>query len=177
MKATKSAPRYAKSLLELAIEQGKLDGISADMKAIIETFEETRDFQIFLDSPVIKADKKIEIFGELFPSFDQLTSSFITLMVQNKRESSLAQIAASFEAQMREHLGIKPVTIISAKVLDDATKKTIIAKLEKSLEGKLELDEQIDPNLIGGFIIQMGDTRIDASISNKLKNLKVSLTR
>lgn len=177
MKVTKSAPRYAKALLELAIEQGKLDGVSADMKAVTEVFKETHDFQVFLDSPVIKGDKKIAIFGELFPSFDPLTSSFIELLIQNKREKALAQIAASYETQVQAHLGINPITLISAQKLDEQTKKVILDKLDKSLEGSLKVTEEIDPNLIGGFIIQMGDTRIDASVSNKLKNLKVSLTR
>jgi F-type H+-transporting ATPase subunit delta len=61
--------------------------------------------------------------------------------------------------------------------MDSATKQTIVEKLEKSIKGTLELDEQVDASLIGGFIIKMGDTQVDASVANKLKNLKVSLTR
>lgn len=177
MKATKSASRYAKALLELAIEHGKTDGVSADMRALLSAFEETREFQLFLDSPVINGEKKNAIFKELFPQFDTLTSSFVSLIVKNRRENALAQIAASYEAQLKAHLGIVPVTLVSAQKLDEATKKTILAKLDKAIEGKLELDEQIDSSLIGGFIIKMGDTHIDASVSNKLENLKVSLTR
>lgn len=176
MKATKSAVRYAKALLELAVEQGKTDGVAADMKALLEAFE-NREFQLFLDSPVIKSDKKNAIFAELFPQFDALTSSFISLLVKNRREGALAQIAASFEMQLKAHLGIVPVTIVSASPLDDKTRKMILEKLDKSIEGKLELDEQLDSSIIGGFIIKMGDTHLDASVSNKLENLKVSLTR
>lgn len=177
MKATKSAARYAKALLELAIENGKTDRVSADMKLVLQAFKDTREFQLFLDSPVINAEKKSNVFNELFPDFDSLTSSFIQLMIKNRRENALAQIAASFEAQLKAHLGIIPVTLISAKALDAQTKKTILGKLEGSLKGTLEVDEEIDASLIGGFVIKMGDTQIDASVSSKLKNLKVSLTR
>ncbi|MGV3631350.1 MAG: ATP synthase F1 subunit delta [Bacteroidota bacterium] len=177
MKATKSAPRYAKALLELAIEQNKTQEVSQDMHRFSDAFQETREFQLFLDSPVIKADKKNAILNEVFPGFDMLTKSFIELLVKKGRENALGQIAESFDAQLKSHMGIIPVSIISAQPLDDATKKTILSKLEKSLHGKLELEERIDPSLIGGFIVKMGDTQIDASVSNKLKNLKVNLTR
>lgn len=177
MKSSKSASRYAKALLELAIEQNKTPQVSVDMRRFLNAFEETREFQLFLDSPVIKADKKNAILNELFPSFDPLTKSFVELMVRNRRENILAEISASFEAQLKVHSGIVPVTLVSAQALDEATKKTILSKLEASIKGTLELEEKIDPSLIGGFIIKMGDTQIDASVSNKLKNLKVSLTR
>ncbi|MCE3295322.1 MAG: synthase subunit delta [Crocinitomicaceae bacterium] len=177
MKATKSASRYAKALLELAIEQNKTEVVSRDMRRFTEAFRETREFQLFLDSPVINADKKNAILNEVFPGFDMLTRSFIELLVRKGRENALGQIADSFDAQLKSHLGIIPVTLISAQALDEATKKTILSKLEKSLNGKLELEEKIDPSLIGGFIVKMGDTQIDASVSNKLKNLKVNLTR
>ncbi|TNE55447.1 MAG: ATP synthase F1 subunit delta [Bacteroidetes bacterium] len=177
MIVTKSASRYAKALLELATEQGKLDQVSADMKAVINVFEDTRDFQLFLDSPVIGGDKKFAIFKELFPQFDELTTAFIQLMIRNKRENILGEIAHSYGKQLQSQLGINPVTITSASALDDKTKSAILSKLEKSLNGKLEVEEKIDADLIGGFIVQVGDTRIDASVANKLNSLKVSLTR
>lgn len=177
MKATKSASRYAKAFLELAVEQNKTEQVSNDMRAFLAANSETREFQLFLDSPIIHADKKNAILNEVFPSFDSLTRSFIELIVRNGREGALAQIAEAYEGQLKQHLGITPVTLVSAHPLDAATKKVILSKLEASLKGKLELEEKIDTSLIGGFIVKMGDTQIDASVLNKLKNLKVSLTR
>ena len=75
MKSTKSAVRYAKALLELAIEQNKLEAISNDMNAIIAANDETRDFQLFLSSPLIQAEKKVSIFNQLFDYFDELSLS------------------------------------------------------------------------------------------------------
>jgi F-type H+-transporting ATPase subunit delta len=177
MKVTKSASRYAKALLDLAIENNKLDQILADMQALIDANAETREFQLFLDNPIIQVDKKITILKEIFGQFDNLSQSFVTLIVKNKRENALVQIADSFKAQVKEHLGIVSVSLISAQQLDASTKNVIISKLEKSLVGKIELEEKIDASLIGGFIVKMGDTQIDASVSNKLRNLKTSLTR
>ena len=177
MKGTKAASRYAKSLLELAIENNKIESISADMRALSAANRETREFQLFLNSPVINADKKNAIFGELFGAFDAITSSFVTLVIKNRRESILPEIADSFDAQVKEYMGIVPVTLISAQPLDEATKTAILGKVQATVKGTLELEEQIDPSLLGGFVVRMGDTQIDASVSNQLKNLKQRLTR
>jgi F-type H+-transporting ATPase subunit delta len=177
MKVTKSAARYAKALLELAIENKKIDQTLADMQALIRANAETRDFQLFLENPIINSEKKNSILNEIFDQFDALTTSFVALIVKNKREGALVQIAESFQLQVKEFLGIVPVTIISAQSLDASTRGTILSKLEKSIQGKIELDEKIDASLIGGFIVKMGDTQVDASVSNKLRNLKTSLTR
>jgi F-type H+-transporting ATPase subunit delta len=176
MKGTRSASRYAKALLELAIENNKLNDISADLSVFKNAHADTRDFQVFLDSPVISSDKKISIFKELFPQFDKLTSSFIDLIIKNGRESILPAIVASFDEQMKAHLGIVPVTLVSATPLDDATKKAILAKVQAQVSGTLEVVEKIDASLLGGFIVKLGDTQIDASISNQLKTLKQRLS-
>lgn len=177
MKGTKAASRYAKALLELAIEHNKLDQVSADMQTLSAANRETKEFQLFLDSPVINAEKKNSIFRELFGQFDKVTIMFMELITKNGREAILPEIAASYEAQLKAHQGIVPVTLVSAKALDQATKKTILDKVQASVNGKIELEEQIDESLLGGFIVRMGDNRIDASVANQLKNLKQRLTR
>lgn len=177
MRGTKSAVRYAKALLELALENNLVDQVMADMKQIIVANNETKDFQSFLDSPIVGSEKKLSILKSLFPAHQKLTTSFIDLIVNNKREKALAQIADSYISLVKETQGIVSVTLTSAQVLDAATKKEILDKLAVSIKGTLEIEEKIDSSLIGGFIIKMGDTQIDASISNKIKNLKTSLTR
>lgn len=177
MKGTKAASRYAKALLELAIEQNKLDKIAADMAYLAKVNHDEKDFAVLLNSPVVKADKKIAIFNELFGQFDELTTKFIDLIAKNRRESLLAEIAHSFEAQVKEYKGIVPVTLISATALDNATKDAIIAKVKGSVNGQPEITEVIDDELIGGFIVRMGDRQIDASIASQFNNLKQRLTR
>ena len=96
MKSTKSAIRYAKALLELSTENSNLEDVSSDMKRIVESSRETNDFKVFLNSPVIKTDKKIQIMKVLFVGFENLTMSFIDLITKNKREYLLVEIAEAF---------------------------------------------------------------------------------
>jgi F-type H+-transporting ATPase subunit delta len=177
MKSTKSAVRYAKALLELAIEQNKLEAISNDMKAIIAANEETRDFQLFLSSPLIQAEKKVSIFNQLFDYFEELSLSFVSLITKNGRENILVEIAASFQDQVKAYKGIVPVTLVSSKKLDENTVNAILAKVKPAVKGEIELTEKIDEEILGGFVVKIGNTQVDASVANQLKNLKQRLTR
>jgi F-type H+-transporting ATPase subunit delta len=177
MKGSKIAGRYATALLELSIEQNKVDQVLADMKYLLEVNNETRDFQLLLDSPIVKGDKKIAIFEELFGQFEEVSTSFVKLITNNGRESYLPTIAEAFDAQVKEHRGIVPITIISAVPLANSTKDIILEKVEKGVNGKLEVTELIDSSLIGGFIVRMGDKQIDASVASQFNDLKQCLTR
>jgi F-type H+-transporting ATPase subunit delta len=177
MNSTKAASRYAKALLELAIEQGNLDKVAADMAYMHKVCTEEKDFVILLNSPIIKSDKKISIFQSIFGDFDRLSSMFIELIAKNRREYMLGEIASSFGAQLKAHKGIVPVTLISAKSLNAKTRDVIMEKISASVKGKLEVTEVIDESLIGGFVVRMDDKQIDASISTQFKNLKQRLTR
>ena len=177
MKSTKAASRYAKALLELAMDQGVQDKIAADMAYVSKIYLEEKDFVNLLNSPIVKADKKISIFKTLFVDFDNLTTMFIDLIAKNRREYMLGEIAFSFNAQLKEIKGIVPVTIVSAKTLHAATKETILEKLKVSMKVQFEINEVIDESLIGGFIVRMDDKEIDASVSSQFKNLKQRLTR
>jgi len=177
MKSTKSAVRYAKALLELAIEQNKLEAISNDMNAIIAANEETRDFQLFLSSPLIQAEKKVSIFNQLFDYFEELSLSFVSLITKNGRENILVEIAASFQDQVKAYKGIVPVTLVSSKKLDETTVNAILAKVKPAVKGEIELTEKIDEEILGGFVVKIGNTQVDASVANQLKNLKQRLTR
>ena len=177
MKSTKAASRYAKALLELAIENNKVDAIAKDMQHLAAVCAENPDFIKFLNSPVVRADKKISIFSEIFGQFDKITTLFVNLIFTNRREFLFAEIAHSFNDQMKAYKGIVPMTITSASPLAASTKESILSKILGSVKGELEITEEIDPELIGGFIVRMGDTQIDASISNQLNNLKQRLTK
>jgi F-type H+-transporting ATPase subunit delta len=177
MNSTKAASRYAKALLELAVEQNCLESVSADMAYLRRMCLEEKDFLILLHSPVINSAKKISIFNSLFGEFERLSMLFVELIAKNRRESMLPEISSSFEAQLKAHYGIIPVTLISAKPLSNVTKEAIMKKVTASINGKPEVSEIIDESLIGGFLVRMGNKQIDASISSQLMNLKQRLTR
>lgn len=177
MKSTKVASRYAKALLELAIDQKKVDSVLGDMNFLLETSNSTRDFELLIESPIIKADKKIAVFKLIFEQFEEVTMSFVELITNNGREGFLPQIAEEFDVQVKSHKGIVPMTLVSAKPLDEATKKLILEKIQVAVKGTLEVTEKIDESLIGGFVVKMGDIQIDASIANQFSKLKQRLTR
>ena len=129
MKISKSASRYAQALLDLAIEQNKLDAVAADMKYMATVCAENPELELMLQSPVVKADKKLSVLNAVFDQFDQLTNLFVDLIVKNGREAYLSQIASSFDVLLKAHLGIVPVTLISAQKLDDKVKKEIVSKV------------------------------------------------
>lgn len=176
MKGTKVAVRYAKSLLELALEKGNLDSVAGDMHFFTQTLEENKELSVFLNNPVIDAEKKTSVFKAVFAQFEEVTMSFFALVTKNGRESVLPAIAKAFDAEVKAYKGIVAVELITAVALDDATRKSILAKVDAHVNGTLEVKETIDTDLIGGFIVKMGDKQIDASISNQLNNLKQRLT-
>jgi len=175
MKSTKSAIRYAKALLELSIENSNLDEVSSDMKRIVESSNETNDFKVFLSSPVIKSDKKIEVLKVLFVGFEKLTSSFIDLITKNKREYLLVEIAEAYLYLLKKYQKIVPVSITSARKLEKETLNQILDKMKSHVEGDFEVTEEVDESLIGGFIVRMDDKQIDASVLTQLNRMKQEL--
>ena len=177
MRGSKVASRYAQALLDLAIEKNVLDAVVGDMNYLLEVCESNREFELLLSSPVVNADKKISIFKAIFDQFEEVSEAFVALITKNRRESLLPDIAASFDALVKEHKGIVPVTVISATPLDAQVKADILRKVEAYTKGTLEVSEEIDESIIGGFIVKMGNSRIDASVTTQLAQLKQRLTR
>lgn len=177
MKSSKVASRYAKSLLEIAIEQNKIDSVLGDMKFLLEINNESRDLELLIQSPIVNSDKKIDIFEKIFEQFEEVSMAFLRLITKNRRESFMPQIAEAFIALVKEHKGIVPVSLISARPLDAKTKEMITSKVQAMVSGQLEIEEKIDESIIGGFIVRMGDTQIDASVASQFNNLKQRLTR
>ena len=172
MKSNKSAVRYATALLELAIEHNKVELIEQDILQLLKTAEEVHDFQVFLNSPLIIIDKKIAAIKQIFTDFNQTTIDFLSLVTQNGRETVMIDIAKQFVSLLKAQRGIVPITIISAQQLEDHTKQSILSKISAAITGTAEITEQIDADLIGGFIVRMGDHQIDASVASQLKRLK-----
>ncbi len=174
MSVTRIASRYAKSLIELAQDQGKLEVVKED----IATFKQVlgnRDFELLIKSPIIQGDKKQSIFKRIFSGkIDTLTESFFDIVIRKGRESVLVDITEAFEDQYR---GLKNIT--KAKVTT-ATQMTPaqLAKIKAGLlgmdivKGSVELECEVDPNLIGGFVLEIEDKLYDASVKNKLAQLK-----
>ena len=167
------AARYAKSLLDLAVERGQLEPVYSDMLYLQRLTKESRDFLNLLRSPVVKNDTKARALNAVTAGkVNDLTGAFINLMVSKNRESGLPEIITAFVSQYKDLKGIRLVKLTTAVPVTEATKQAIIAQVKKSEDiQNLELQEIVDPNIIGGFVLQTGDKLIDASVAYDLKNV------
>lgn len=166
--------RYAKSLLELAQEQQKLEAIYQDILTINEVFQH-RDLFAAIKSPVIPPDKKIKVMDALLQGkVDELTLNWVRLIIKKERSEYLLYIAQAFIEQYKEVKNISTVHITSAAPLDEALIKQIKGKIraEGLIDGEIEVVEEIDPDLIGGFVMEFEGYRYDASISWLLADLR-----
>lgn len=167
------ASRYAKSLLDLAVEKGQLEEIYKDMLYLQQLTKGSKDFVNLLRSPVIKADAKIKAINAVTAGkVSSIINTFIELMTNKAREAVLPEVITSFINQYKEKKGIKTVKLTTAVPVSEAVKNEIILQV-KNAGGfdNLELLEAVDPNIIGGFVLQTGDKLIDASIAYDLKNI------
>lgn len=164
--------RYAKSLLDLSSEKGQLEAVYQDMLHIEQAVRENRELSILLKSPVVKSDKKRAILKAIFHSFDTITLTFVEILLRKKRETILFEIATSFIRQYKVQKGILTVKLKSAVKLDEALRNKIISKVAAIDKKEVELIEEIDADLIGGFVLVVDDVQVDASISRKFRELR-----
>lgn len=167
------ASRYAKSLLDLAVEKGLLDTVQADMHVLDAAIEGSRDLQLLLSSPTVKADKKNAILSQIFKgNVSDLTMGFITLLTNKGREGVLGGVVNSFIDQVRAYKGIVLAEVTSAVALEAATLQKVNATAAQLAGKQIELVQKVDNALIGGFILRVGDKQVDHSVLGKIKSLK-----
>lgn len=165
------ASRYAKSLIDLSIERGELEGVYTDMQWLQAVCKSNRDFVNLLRSPVIKGDTKKKIIEAVTAGkISVLTAAFIALLVTKSRESSLPEIVNAFISQYKKHKNIYTLKLTTAAPVSDAVKNEITEQIKQAGGFEhIELEEKVDEAIIGGFVLQVGDKLIDASIAYDLK--------
>ncbi|HRE51312.1 MAG TPA: ATP synthase F1 subunit delta [Flavitalea sp.] len=168
------AGRYAKSLIDLAVERNQLEEAHKDMVFLQALCKSNPDFVALLKSPVISADKKQAILKALTEGkVSEITAAFNALLIRKGRESILPQIAPAFIEQYRQLKGIQTVRLTTATPVSEELKKTIVDKVKAQMPSKnIELTALVDEGLIGGFVLQIGDTLVDASISYDLNTIR-----
>ena len=171
MKGTRVASRYAKSLLLLANDQNELDRAYADMKTVVDVCKENRDFALLLKSPIVKTDKKLAILKQVFDGqLGAMANGFVDIITRKKREYLLQDIATSFVWQYKTFKHITTAEITSAVKLDDAQRAKVLALLHS--DGEVDIVEKVDEEILGGFIVRIGDKQVDASISRRINSLR-----
>jgi len=170
---SRAAIRYAKALLQNANESNTEAVVFGDMQSVYKTIEGSRELQSVLQSPVIKIDDKKQALLKIFSGQSKATHSLINVLAQNNRTPILDKVAQSYVDLYNEQQGVKVATVITAVALSPELEAKIMAKV-KELTGseKVTLTNKIDPDIIGGFILRVGDIQYNASIANQLGNLK-----
>lgn len=168
------AGRYAKSLIGLAVEKNQLEEAYQDMVFLQALCKSNPDFVALLKSPIISADKKQAIVKALTEGkISEIAAAFNVLLIRKGRESVLPQIAPAFIEQYKQLKGIQTVKLTTATPVSEELKKTIVDKVREQLPTKsIELAASVDEDLIGGFVLQIGDTLVDASIAYDLNVIK-----
>lgn len=167
------ASRYAKSLIDLSQEQGQLEKVYQDMLFLQNIIKTNRDLANLLRSPIVSADKKDKIVEAVTAGrVSQLTASFNKLLISKGRESNLPEIITSFIQQYKSIKNIHTVKLTTAVPVSEEVKASIIEQVKKTSNlQNIEMETTVDPNIIGGFVLQAGDKLVDASIAYDLREI------
>jgi len=177
MSAIKLASRYAKALLDFAVEKGKLDEVYKDQLYLSKVVKASKDFNHMLGSPLITTDRKLKaIQSALGGKVSDLTMQFLKLMLKKSREVYLREVAESFLFQYDEYKRITQVKITSAVPLEQTQIEALLNKLKQQAQlENIQLTTEVDESLLGGFVLQYGDKQYDASIARQVNVLKKDL--
>jgi|SRR5690554_2354942 len=173
MSEFKVASRYAKSLIDLAREQNALEAIHTDMQQVIAVLKGNPMLQAVLKNPIIKLDRKESILRALFGKTGHpALVAFFSLLVKKGRSGILFATAEEFIREYNAENGIIEASVISAAPLSEEHRNQITEVIKNNAGNQVILTNKVDPELIGGFILTVGDRQIDASIAGKLNKLE-----
>jgi F-type H+-transporting ATPase subunit delta len=174
MRQPKVAHRYAKALFDLAVETNQLETVKNDLELIVA--HTTADFRTLMLSPVITGDRKEKIFAAIFGAHvSQLTVSFFNLLFKKGREVAVKEIGVALGEMYRQHHNIHIVEITTAAPVTEDINKYLTDKLTarpRYKDSTLQVTNKVDEDIIGGFILQIGDVLYDASIRHDLAVIK-----
>ena len=170
--------RYAQALFDLALEMKILERAYNDILLVQDVIRENPEFRRLLASPVIPPGKKSQILRGIFEKhLDKLTFRFLQLVIKKERAFDLEDITGSFVALYKKHQNILITKLKTASPIDGETRKKILALLTEATHKNIELIEEIDEKLIGGFVLTLDDRQYDASLSKKISTLSKSFDK
>lgn len=174
MNVSPVAYRYARSLMQLAQEKGEVEAVREDMQLVASTCAASRPLQLMLDSPVLKPDRKLKVLERVFGGhIGHIADRFMAILVRKGREGQLPEIAEAFQNVYREVHGILVAEVKSAVPLSVEGRAQVQQIAKDRHPGKtIDLHESVDPSLIGGLVLRIGDEQVDASVSRRLSDLR-----
>ena len=172
MAGTRAAIRYAKAILDIAKANNSVDAVNADMTSIAKAIKESAELKDFLQSPIVKGEIKFSSLNEIFTSAQKETKGLFQLLLVNKRFELLNDVALQFNALYDELNGIEVAKVTTAVPMTAELETKVLAKIASFSNKKITIQNIVDPAIIGGFILRIGDKQYNASVANSLQNLK-----
>jgi F-type H+-transporting ATPase subunit delta len=176
MNESRAAIRYAKAILDLAVDKKATDAVEKDMRSIVATISESKELRQMLSSPVISGATKKETLLMIFKGSHAISEGLISMLVDNKRVSILNEVALKFIILNEQQKGKDVAYVTTAVPMDAAMEKKVLKQVNAITGNKVTIENTVDENIIGGFVLRVGDIQYDASIANKLNNLKREFT-
>ncbi|NAS31665.1 ATP synthase F1 subunit delta [Flavobacteriaceae bacterium R38] len=172
MAEVRAAIRYAKAIIGLAEDQKATDAVNDDMKTIVKTLAENSELRSLLVNPVIKSEIKRASLKAIFSKVQNVTEGAIDVLIQNKRIDTLGAVAEKYIFLYDQLRGKEVAVVTTAVPLSGALEKKVLAKVKELTGNDVQIENKVDKDIIGGFILRLGDLQYNASIANKLSNLK-----
>jgi len=172
MSEVRVALRYAKAAMELSIDQKKVKVVERDMLTIQETVAENDNLRDVLASPVLNTSDKEAVLNAIFKDADPLSRELFSQLGRNKRIGMLGEVARQYVLLYEQMQGQDVARVVTAVPLTAELEKKILGQLKQITGKEVTVENEVDPSLIGGFILRLGDLEYNASIASKLANLK-----
>ena len=166
---------YAKALFEAAEDSGRVDAVQRDLGEFADAVEASPELTAFLASPEVDPAAKVDVLGELSEGSDELVHNFLRLIAAKGRSGQIPGIRDEFQALVDRAQGRVAVELTTAFELSDDEAASIVAQIEESSGRKVEATRKVDPELVGGMILQAGSLRVDASVRGRLERLRHEL--
>ncbi len=168
---------YARSLFEVAREQGRLDLLRGQLGEFATAVDENRDLQVFFFSPYFSTEEKKNGLSKMLDDADPALTNFLELLLENHRMPAIFRIRRQFDRLWEEENRLLPVHVTSATKLSKATVAKIGKRIGEQTGRKVELTTRIEPDILGGLVVQVGNSILDASIANRLEQLRKQVAR
>jgi F-type H+-transporting ATPase subunit delta len=163
---------YARSLFEVASEQDKLDVVRDQLGQFVDALDKTRELQVFFFSPYFSTQEKKQGLERALTDVDPAVLNFFELLIEKHRMPVLFRIRANFDALWEQENKLLPVEISSAVELDEGTVRQLGDRIAEQTGRRVELTARVEPDLLGGIVVRVGNSVLDASIRNRLQQLR-----
>jgi F-type H+-transporting ATPase subunit delta len=168
---------YGRSLFEVASEHGTTDEIREQLGQFAEALNAHRDVAVFFFSPYFSTQEKKDGLVKLLDGADDKLVNFLELLIEKHRMPAVFRIRRYYDTLWEQAHHILPVQIATAIALDEGVAKQLGEQIEKSTGQRIELTQSVDPNILGGIVLRVGNSILDASIRNRLENLRKAVAR